>query len=157
VDYADAFWIAREVSDLEGLTALSRAVFGVRPVWLRALFRLRSWLVSPFGLRTSGNPSPEPSTHPPRIGDRVGLFTVMDLAADEIVLGEDDRHLDFRVSVLRQEASGRAGLVVTTVVRIHNLLGRVYFTVIKPFHRLIVPAMMRRGVDALDASPRSCT
>ena len=53
VDYADAFWVAREVSDLEDLTAFSRAVFGVRPVWLRALFRLRSWLVSRGGLPRS--------------------------------------------------------------------------------------------------------
>ena len=41
-------------------------------------------------------------------------------------------------------AGGRATVVVTTVVHIHNLLGRVYMAVVTPFHRRIVPTMLRR-------------
>lgn len=150
VDYADSFWIAHQVDDLEGLTVLARATFGVAPRWVRALLYLRNGIVSPLGLQTSSGGMPEQSANLPRVGERLGLFTVMGLADDEIVLGEDDSHLDFRVSVLRQDAPGRAGVVVTTVVHFHNLLGRTYFTVIKPFHLVIVPAMMRRGVGALE-------
>jgi hypothetical protein len=157
VDYADAFWTGLEEGDLEQLTAFSRAVFGVPPGWVRALFRLRNVIVLPFGLRTSVGPAPEWSGGAPKLGDRVGLFSVAGLGADEIVLGEDDRHLDFRVSVLRHEEGGRQGVVVTTVVRFRNLLGRAYFVFVKPFHRLVVPAMIRRGVEAVDSpSGSSC-
>jgi hypothetical protein len=153
-DYADAFWVAHQVDDLEQLTDLARAIFGVAPGWVRALLHLRNGIVSPLGLRTSSGGIPEQSANIPRVEERVGLFRVMGVAEDEIVLGEDDSHLDFRVSVLRQDAEGRAGVVVTTLVHFHNLLGRTYFTVIKPFHLLIVPAMMRRGVVALEQAAR---
>ncbi|VFR49739.1 hypothetical protein ANT2_2646 [plant metagenome] len=64
------------------------------------------------------------------------------------MLGEDDRHLDFRVSVLRQsklemDGGSDARLVVTTVVRCHNRLGRAYIAVIRFFHRRVVIASLR--------------
>ncbi|MDB5936338.1 MAG: hypothetical protein JWQ01_3682 [Massilia sp.] len=79
---------------------------------------------------------------------RVGIFKVYSTNATEIVLGEDDKHLDFRVSVLcsvgpAPEASRQ--LTVSTVVHCHNLLGRAYILVIAPFHRLVVKASLRRA------------
>lgn len=57
----------------------------------------------------------------------------------EIVLGDNDRHLDLRVSLL-VERGGRDGrektLSVTTAVRLNDRLGRCYFCFIKPFHRM---------------------
>ncbi|HEY8706862.1 MAG TPA: DUF2867 domain-containing protein [Burkholderiaceae bacterium] len=35
---------------------------------------------------------------------------------------------------------------VSTVVHIHNLLGRVYMLFVAPVHRLIVPAVLGRAV-----------
>jgi hypothetical protein len=152
VDYADAFRVDCEVGDLEQLTAFSRAVLGVPPGWVRALLRLRNLIVSPLGLRTSVEPTPERPGALPKAGDRVGLFTVKAVEVDQLVLGEDDRHLDFRVSVLRQEERESTGVVVTTLVCFHNLLGRAYFVAVGPFHRVIVPAMIRRGIDVLESS-----
>jgi len=63
-------------------------------------------------------------------------------------LGEDDKHLDFRLSVLRSpDLSPTLGgqLTVSTVVHCHNLLGRAYILVIAPFHRLVVKASLRRA------------
>jgi hypothetical protein len=37
-------------------------------------------------------------------------------------------------------------VVVSTIVRFHNWLGRAYFVPVRPFHRLIVPAMIRYGL-----------
>ncbi len=66
------------------------------------------------------------------------------------MLGEDDSHLDFRVSVLRQsetemDGGSDARLVVTTVVRCHNRLGRAYITAIRLFHRRVVIASLRHA------------
>jgi hypothetical protein len=36
-------------------------------------------------------------------------------------------------------------ITATTLVLTHNLLGRIYLAIILPFHRLIVPVMMRRA------------
>jgi hypothetical protein len=61
------------------------------------------------------------------------------------VLGEDDKHLDFRISVLcsaEAEPEGGRQLVFSTVVQCHNRLGRAYIFVIAPFHRLVVKASL---------------
>jgi hypothetical protein len=79
---------------------------------------------------------------------------VFDRRPDELLLGEDDRHLDFRVSVLLRDEGEAQWATVTTVVRFHNALGRAYFAVVRPFHQLIVPALMRRALR-LAASSRS--
>lgn len=77
------------------------------------------------------------------LANRVGVFKVYSTNQTEIVLGEDDKHLDFRISVLcsgEAESEGRRQLVVSTVAQCHNRLGRVYIFVIAPFHRLVVKA-----------------
>jgi hypothetical protein len=79
---------------------------------------------------------------------RIGIFKVYGKSETEIVLGEDDKHLDFRLSVLRTpDLSPTLGgqLTVSTVVHCHNLLGRAYIFVIAPFHRLVVKASLRRA------------
>jgi hypothetical protein len=68
-----------------------------------------------------------------------------------MVMGGDDRHLDFRVAVLvRMDAQGGRELVVVTVVHSHNRLGRTYLAVIAPFHRTILRANLERMVRMLD-------
>ena len=62
-----------------------------------------------------------------------------------LILGEDDRHLDFKVSVLLRPAFGqeRDELVTTTVVHCHNLLGRSYLALIRPVRHQVVQANLR--------------
>lgn len=91
-------------------------------------------------------------------GERVGIFEVLARSTDEIVLGDNDRHLDLRVSLL-VERGGRDGrektLSVTTAVRLNDRLGRCYFCFIKPFHRMIVPAVVKRSLHRLESEVRA--
>ena len=73
---------------------------------------------------------------------RLGLFPVVSQQPDRVVLGFDDRHLDFRLVV---DAPGNGDVTGTTLIRTHNLLGRIYLAIVLPFHRIIVPAMLRRA------------
>jgi hypothetical protein len=66
-----------------------------------------------------------------------------------LVLGEDDRHLDFRVAIqLHTDAANGRELIVGTVVHCHNRLGRIYLRTIAPFHRVIVPASLEQAARA---------
>ncbi len=65
-----------------------------------------------------------------------------------LIVGADDKHLDFR-AVLRVIGED---LQCTTVVQEHNATGRAYFLVVKPFHRLIVRPVLRR-VAPLESAP----
>ena len=65
---------------------------------------------------------------------------------ERLVAGFNDRHLDFRVVVdVAPSGEGKGqNVTATTLVLTHNWLGRAYLAVIMPFHRLIVPAMLRQ-------------
>jgi hypothetical protein len=93
--------------------------------------------VVPFGLKTA---SP---TRADAVGT-VGLFPILSEAPDRLVAGLNDKHLDFRV-VVEVAATGQGQRVTaTTLVLTHNLLGRAYLTIIMPFHRLIVRALLQQ-------------
>ena len=48
-------------------------------------------------------------------GAVIGLFRVFARSDTEIILGDDDRHLDFRVGILRQVNGDRTVVVVSTI------------------------------------------
>ena len=83
---------------------------------------------------------PQPG-QPQTDSKRVQVFKRDD---DELLFGVDDRHLDFRISIQR---IGASELCVTTAVKLNNWMGRLYFLPVKPMHRIVVPAMMRRAAD----------
>jgi len=126
---------------------LARFIFAQRSVWGDALMRLRDALVAGLGLKTSGQMA---SLSAEEQAARVAIFRIYTTTPTEIVLGEDDTHLDFRVSVLCSSASPDSArrLTVSTVVHCHNLLGRVYIRIIAPFHRRLVKHGLRSAARA---------
>ncbi|PJJ61219.1 DUF2867 domain-containing protein [Hymenobacter chitinivorans] len=148
--YTDAYRVVLPAHAPQEAPAVAQWLFGPGPAWVGGLMRLRDWLVRPFGLRTfPAATRPAPGT-PLTTGGQLGPFRVFDVSPGEIILGQNDRHLDFRVSVLVEEAGPAA--VVTTVVQFHNWFGRAYFTLIKPFHHLVVPALLRRAAGRQPAA-----
>lgn len=133
-DWADRFELAL---DGKGLTATEAAELslGGSPRWVRALLRLRNRMVSFVGLKSA---APKPGQF-----GLVGAFPVLSKSDDEVVLGFDDTHLDFRIVVDVRVGSAVNQIVgVTTLIRRHNLLGRVYLALVMPFHKMIVPTLM---------------
>ena len=148
VDYADAYAVGLP----PGVDArtFAEAVFASSPRWVAALMALRNTIVRPLGLIATQS-ALEHAAAVKGSGARVGIFPVLAEAADEVVLGLDDRHLDFRLSVrVLDNGFERLG-VVTTLVRFHGVLGRAYFVPVRPAHRLIVPAMLRAAARHLAA------
>lgn len=149
VDLADAYEIRMPIDASSDPEQLARFLFSHQAPWLAPLMALRDLLVAGFGIKTSRALE---RSDPPGSARRIGLFRIYERAEDEIVLGEDDVHLDFRVSVLRRvraEPDGPAAfLIASTVVHCHNRLGRLYLWFIAPFHRQVVQAGLRRSARA---------
>lgn len=146
-DFADAFSTDLPKTATRDVEALARHIFTQQPGWVATLLRLRDIFVRPLGLKRAVDLQR-------KAGDRIGIFRVFERYRDEIILGEDDRHLNFRVSVLVQPPDqGRPGrLTVTTLVFYNRLLGRIYIALIAPFHRMVVRASLDRvqkpgGID----------
>jgi hypothetical protein len=124
-DYWDSYIVVKNTS--ESIGAIKSRVFAL-PVWVTILLKLRNNLfVKPFGLNTGSHEIPT-------------LF----ISKDEIVAGEDDKHLYFRISVLKKENHVGAEIYLTTIVKFNNRWGRLYFTLIKPFHKVIVKTLLKR-------------
>ena len=133
--FADAYSIAVDGGALDARQAAERMITR-QPRWAEALLALRNILVRPFGLKTSGA-----SRTAPR--EMIGIFPVVSETPDRLVAGFNDSHLDFRFVVDVAPLGDRQRVTATTLVLTHNWLGRSYLTVILPFHRLIVRAMLR--------------
>jgi hypothetical protein len=118
------------------------------PAWVNGLMTLRNQVVPRLGLKDLGHLNGFDADKPVdqyKAGDRVGIFTLIENHADEVLLGDTDRHLDVMLSVHKGQNSetGRTVLTVSTVVHIHNLLGRLYMLPVAPVHRLIVPSVLK--------------
>ena len=135
---ADAFAIQLPLGTSNDPELMARFLFSHQPSWIQWLINIRDAIVASFGLKTAQ----QLTTLSNEAGaDRIGIFKVYSRTETEIVMGEDDKHLDFRLSVLRTSGlSPTLGgqLTLSTVVHCHNLLGRTYIGVIAPFHRQVV-------------------
>ena len=134
--FADAFRIEVDSPTLDARVAAQR-MFGRSPRWIEVLLNLRNMIVAPFGLKTSGH-----NEKPPR--ETIGLFPILSETPDRLIAGFNDKHLDFRVVVDVTPAGLHRQVTATTLVLTHNVLGRIYLTVILPFHRLVVRALLRQ-------------
>jgi hypothetical protein len=127
------------------------------PAWVDALMSLRDKIVSLVGFKTSQK---ERHDKQPRIvqltvGEKMGFFTVYGRTDNEVILGEDDKHLNFRISILRDTLpndSTKKSVAITTLVTYNNWMGPLYFFFVKPLHRLIVPAMLKKDFNGLVSS-----
>ena len=134
--FVDAYSIAIEGAALDARQAAEK-MLAPAPRWIGALLALRNFLVAPFGLKTS-------APDEPGARDTIGIFPVVDQTPDRLVAGLNDKHLDFRLVVDVASAGHTQRVTATTLVLTHNLLGRTYLAIIRPFHWLVVPAMLRQ-------------
>ena len=121
------------------------------PGWMNALMAMRNQAVRLVGLKHVGNLSTAVNRKPAKeykLGDRVGIFSIQHLQDDEVVVFDDDKHLHVQLSVVKHVVEGKPKVSLSTVVHIHNRLGRVYMAVVGPVHSLIVPRMLAQVAHA---------
>lgn len=125
--YSDYLHHSQEMKPID----LMELVFIRFPKMVLYLLKLRDMLVKPLGLQTGGS------------------FTDMIISRNEheIILGAGDKHLNFYVSLLclpSQEEKQKISL--TTYVKYNNNLGKIYFFIIRIFHKFIVKALLKRAI-----------
>ncbi len=138
IDFADTFATTNHNSSIQ---ELSNTIFNNSPKWVDGLFKLRNRIVRHLGLKTK-----MPADYHTNFeeGGYVRFFKILHLMKDEIVLGANDTHLNFR-AVISKTTDPEFNVKVTTLVRFNNRMGRVYMTLISPFHRLVVRRMIAQA------------
>lgn len=146
-DFADCYTLPDPYPQSDAL-ATYLAIFARTPRWMHALMAIRNAVVrhlglkSGHGLKLDNRERPASSYQP---GDRIGIFTLEQATPQESVVFDDDKHLKVRLSLFKHSVNGQPMVSVSTVVHIHNRLGRVYMSVVGPVHKLIVPRMLAQA------------
>jgi hypothetical protein len=143
--FADAYEIELDDPGETPSEVFARAILAT-PAWVSLALSARDRLVRVLGLKTVGPMRGEAESPPaqPKVGNRFGIFTVIAANRDELLLGIDDKHLHVRVSIAKHHVLSRARIVVSTAVRNHNWLGRLYMLPVARIHPQVVKAMLRR-------------
>jgi hypothetical protein len=146
-DFADAFKCQLPENQHQDIDSVTRAIFLTMPQWITEFLELRNTIVRPLGLKTSIDAVQSNGQDELKPGTAVGVFEVLDRKLDEeIMLGEDDKHLDYRVSIRLEREEEKCWVIVSTVVKFNNWFGRAYFVPVRSVHKIIVPAMMKYGL-----------
>lgn len=142
-DFLDCYRATAVPLGLEMEEAVRTAI-AYMPRWVRVLMDLRNRIVGPLGLKAGKHSRhvgvrEESALDMNARGERI-VFTVRERLENEIILGEDDRHLDFRVSVYRTPVAW----YVATWVHPHAWYGWLYLYTILPFHKAIMRLSAKR-------------
>lgn len=136
-------------------TEVGKTFFSSSPKWIDSLFEIRNKIVGLVGLKTSGNISNRQqmlANFKCEESEQMGLFKVFNKTENEVILGEDDKHLNFRVSLFidNQTNENNKKLTISTTVEFNNWFGKLYFLPVRPFHKIIVPRMLKGIISELD-------
>jgi uncharacterized protein DUF2867 len=141
-------WRAPLVRPDLGVVDIFFALFGHTPLWMKLLLIGRNAAARLVGLEapTVGEIMRPTVRNDYRVGDKIGPWPIFFVADHEIVAGRNNRHLDFRLSVLKSKDA--TDVVVSTVCTVHNVFGKIYLFFIVPFHRAGVRSLMSNAIAA---------
>jgi Protein of unknown function (DUF2867) len=131
-----------------GVVEVFFAIFDHHPRWLKVVLVLRNRLAACFGLEVATTAEVMRPQLKDRydVGEKIGPWPIFHLTDTELVAGRNNKHLDFRLSVLKEASGGSASAVVSTVCTTHNAFGKAYLLLVIPFHKWGVRRLMLRAV-----------
>lgn len=147
--FRDSYRVAMRSASISP-AGVFHAVLAHHPWWMKATLIVRNRVAKLCGLAA---PTPSEIKSPAvkdsyRVGETIGVWPIYALSDSELVAGRDNKHLDFRLSVLKDTTATTPSAVISTVCVVHNVFGKVYLFFVVPFHRwgvrwLITQAVVR--------------
>jgi Protein of unknown function (DUF2867) len=130
-------------------TDLFEALLGQQPRWIRGMLALRNRLAGWAGLEVPPAATIRQFERKPTyaVGDLIGPWPIFALSETELIAGRNNRHLDFRFSVLKVETP-EPSVAFSTICNVHNRFGKIYLFFVAPFHRWGMRHLMRRAILA---------
>lgn len=145
ISYSDSFEAIVGADCGISLEEIQIEFWAGRPKWAIRLMKLRNALVKPLGLKTDNILSKEyikSIIENREIKQGLNLYSKTE---HEIVLYKDDKHLKFYFSVLYDGVK----ISASTIVQLHNIIGKIYFFFIAPFHFMLVKWQFKRILKRL--------
>ena len=130
--------------------ALFFGLFGHNPWWVKALLIARNKVAGWCGLEVPSFAdimSPEVKSRYV-VGDKIGPWPIFALTDSELIVGRDNPHLNFRLSILKSPVDQTSRVFVSTICSINHWSGELYLFFIVPFHRWGVRRMITKAAAA---------
>lgn len=107
-DFSDCYVVPNPWPERSALDLFLQTV-GNTPSWVKVLMHLRNRIVRFAGLKNLGTLDEVKLGHVYRVGERVGIFTLLYSTESEVILGDLDKHLEVRLlfSRFKQVAAWR--------------------------------------------------
>jgi len=149
IDYSDCFCTNFNFPKEIRLENCVRYSLSSRPFWADILMQIRNILVKPFGLKTGIKDKMVQPVSAINLskGNKISFFEVLESNDEEVVLIASDKHLTACLSIKIKKNHDQYEIFLSTIVKFHNYLGHVYFFFVKPFHILIMRAMLNRMIN----------
>ena len=138
IDFADTYSTTNHKDDLK---TIAYKIFDTSPAWVVKLMNLRNAIASKFGLDTE---VPADAEQAYKVGGYIKFFQIMSIGNDELIMGADDSHLNFR-AILSRTQDAEYNIKVTTIVEYNNSLGKIYMNIIKPGHKMILKVLVKNA------------
>ena len=123
------------------------AMAGHIPSWINWLMSARNKIVAKLGLKNLGHLNDIDFNKPSdryQLGDQIGIFTIHTNSSHEVILEDRDKHLNVKVSFYLEPKGEQAIVHASTVVHVHNMLGKIYMFFVIPVHKIIVPVTLKK-------------
>jgi Protein of unknown function (DUF2867) len=109
------------------MPAIFFAIFGHHPLWVKALILTRNRAAAIFGLEVPTATSifkPMQKSHY-HVGENIGPWPIFELQENELIVGRNNSHLDFRLSLLKAQSYNGHDIMVSTICNVHNIYGKL--------------------------------
>lgn len=128
-DYTDIYSEYVRVRNPISASELSEKFFSA-PKWIIILMKSRNVIMKPFGLKEEKN-----------------LSKLVNIESEyTATISKNDKHLDLLITLMTENAGSESQRIsVSTKVRFNNRMGKIYFTMIKPFHGIICKTLIKRA------------
>lgn len=134
------------------LREFTAATMSYMPGWMRFLYGVRKYFVALIGVGQDFIPereniAPEELSFTP--GETASIFTVRQAEEDKHWIAEArDKMIAGYVGIVREPLeNGENRFYFMTLAKFLHWKGRLYYTIISPFHHVVVHAMIRHALN----------
>jgi len=147
-DFRDAYRAPLSRSDLD-VVDIFFGIFGQRPGWMNLMLIARNKVAGLAGLEVPTTLEIMNMEKRDRyfVGEKIGPWPIFFLGSDELLAGRDNKHMDFRLSIMKVHDDSPS-VVVSTLCMVHNKFGQYYLSSITPFHKFGLRRLMASALAA---------
>ncbi len=127
IDFSDAFKVHVEAHTFSSVQEVIDTLLKKSPDWISWAMKLRNQAVQLVGLKTENSSD---------------FIQTKQIDQNSIQLSGFDKHLDFACLVQLDNSNADQTVSLKTIVKTHNMTGKLYFAVVQHIHPKVVCSLL---------------